>query len=139
MFEKNPSEQELLREVGIHRVTYQGTWLYESSGDPPKGTVTLAIYYEVYGDGLRSILNHWRDISCDRPAIELLLSSMKLKEELHLPYVRHGRYCFLNALNPNAFSTKQDLANALAASSVKWTLALWDEDKQAVYLIKYRH
>lgn len=138
MFEKKAIECELLREVGIARISYRGTWVYESSGSLPEGGVTVAIYYEVHGDDVGATIKHWGDISYSRTAIDLLISSIRREENLHLPYVHRGRYRFVNALKAETFSSQQDIAEALSASRPKWTLALWDEEKQAVYLIKYR-
>lgn len=138
MFERKPTEQDLLREVGIERISYRGTWVYEYSGNIPEASVILAVYYEVHGDDISTIIKHWGDFSRNRTAIDLLISSIKLDEDIHLPHINHGRYHFFNALKPEAPSSRQNMEDALSASRPKWTLALWDEDKQAVYLIKYR-
>lgn len=139
MFERKLTEQDLLREVGIDRISYRGTLVYESSGSLPEGGVTVAIYYEVHGDDVSTIIKHWGDISCNRTAIDLLISSIRLEEDLHLPYVHRGRHRFVNALKSETFSFQQDIAEALSASRPKWTLALWDADKQMICLIRYRN
>lgn len=138
MFEKKAIECELLREVGIARISYRGTWVYEYSGSIPEGSVILAVYYEVHGDGISTIIRHWGDISLNRTTIDLLISSIKLEEDIHLPNINHGRYLFFSSSKPELSSSRQDMEDALSASRPKWTLALWDEEKQAVYLIKYR-
>ena len=73
-----------------------------------------------------------------RSAINNLISSMKLEEELPLPPVKHGRYHFFNALKPAAMYSAKEVADAAAASTMRWTLALWDEDQQEICVIKYR-
>ena len=85
--ERKMDEQDILREVGIHRDAYRGSWVYGLSGTAPNGEVVLAIYYEVNGEDINSDIKHWRDIPHSRSAINHLLSSMKLEEELPLPYV----------------------------------------------------
>ena len=138
MVKKRTDEQSILREVGIYRAAYRGTWVYESFGDAPNGNVILVIYYEVTGEDISSDIKHWRDIPRSRAAINSLLSAMNLKENLPLPHVKHGRYYFLNALKPAAFSSAKEVEAAASASAMKWTLALWDEDKQTISVVKYR-
>ena len=112
--------------------------MYELSGTAPNGEVVLAIYYEVNGEDINSDIKHWRDIPHSRSAINHLLSSMKLEDELPLPHVKHGRYRFFKALKPAAMYSVKEVADAAAATTMRWTLALWDEDRQELCVIKYR-
>lgn len=136
--ERKMDEQDILREVGIHRNAYRGAWIYELSGAAPNGEVVLAIYYEVGEEDISADIKHWHDIPHSRSAINNLLSSMKLEEELPLPHVKHGRYHFFNALKPAAMYSVKEVADAAAAPTMRWTLALWDEDQQEICVIKYR-
>ena len=136
--ERKMDEQDILREVGIHRDAYRGSWVYELSGTAPNGEVVLAIYYEVSEEDISADIKHWRDIPHSRSAINDLLSSMKLEEELPLPHVKHGRYHFFNALKPAAMYSVKEVADAAAAPTMRWTLALWDEEQQEICVIKYR-
>lgn len=135
--ERKMDEQDILREVGIHRDAYRGSWVYELSGTAPNGEVVLAIYYEVNGEDINSDIKHWRDIPHSRSAINNLLSSMKLEEELPLPHVKHGRYHFFNALKPAAMYSAKEVADVAAAPTMRWTLALWDEDQREICVVKY--
>ena len=112
---KRTDEQSILREVGIYRAAYRGTWVYESFGDAPNGNVILVIYYEVTGEDISSDIKLWRDIPHSRAAINSLLSAMNLP----LPHVKHGRYYFLNALKPVAFSSAKEIEAAASASAMK--------------------
>lgn len=136
--ERKMDEQDILREVGIHRDAYRGSWIYEISGTAPNGEVVLAIYYEVSEEDISADIKHWRDIPRSRSAINNLLSSMKLEEELPLPHVKHGRYRFFNALKPAAMYSAKEVADAAATPTMRWTLALWDEDQLEICVIKYR-
>lgn len=136
--ERKMDEQDILREVGIHRDAYRGSWIYEISGTAPNGEVVLAIYYEVSEEDISADIKHWRDIPRNRSAINNLLSSMKLEEELPLPHVKHGRYRFFNALKPAAMYSAKEVADAAATPTMRWTLALWDEDQLEICVIKYR-
>ena len=115
MVKKRTDEQSILREVGIYRTAYRGTWVYESFGDAPNGNVILVIYYEVIGEDISSDIKLWRDIPHSRAAIHSLLSAMNLP----LPHVKHGRYYFLNALKPVAFSSAKEIEAAASASAMK--------------------
>ena len=139
MAKKITDEQDILHEVGIYRAAYRGTWVYESSGDAPNGNVILVIYYEVNEEDISSDIKHWRAIPHSRSAINILISTMNLKENLPLPHVKHGRYYFRNALKPVAFSSAKEVEAAASASAMKWTLALWDEDKQTISVVKYQN
>ena len=136
--EKKMDEQDILREVGVHRDAYRGSWVYELSGTVPNSEVVLAIYYEVSEEDISADIKHWRDIPHSRAAINNLLSSMKLDKELPLPHVKHGRYHFFNALKPAAMYSAKEVADAAVAPTMRWTLALWDEDQLEICVIKYR-
>lgn len=134
--ERKMDEQDILREVGIHRDAYRGSWVYELSGTVSNGEVVLAIYYEVSEKDISADIKHWRDIPHSCSAINNLLASMKLEEELPLPHVKHGRYHFFNALKPAAMYSANEVADAAAAPTMRWTLALWDEDQQEICVVK---
>lgn len=138
MREKRTDEQDILQEVGIFRASYRGTWIYEVSGDAQEGQVVLAVYYDVSEDDISNDIKHWRDVPHSRAAINQLLSSMKLSEDLPLPYVKHGRYHFFNAMKPAASYSLKDVAAVASTSTMRWTLAFWDEDKQSISVVKYR-
>lgn len=122
--ERKMDEQDILREVGIHRDAYRGSGIYELSGTAPNGEVALAIYYEVSEEVISADIKHWRDIPHSRSVINNLLSSMKLEGELPLPHVKHGRYHFFNALKPAAMYSVKEIADTVAAPTMRWTLAL---------------
>lgn len=138
MTSKPMDEQDILREVGIHRVYYRGLWTYERSSNAPNGKVSLIIYYEVCEDDIALDIKHWHSIPHGRTALNSLLSSMKLEEPLPLPEVQNWRYHFFNALNPSASFSSKEITAAASASIMNWSLALWDEDRRAIYIIKYR-
>ena len=72
------------------------------------------------------------------PEADLPGQLMKLEEELPLSHVKHGRYRFFNALKPAAMYSVKEVADAAAATTMRWTLALWDEDQQELCVIKYK-
>ena len=56
--ERKMDEQDILREVGIHRDAYRGSWVYELSGTVSNGEVVLAIYYEVSEKDISADIKH---------------------------------------------------------------------------------
>lgn len=63
---------------------------------------------------------------------------MRLEELTLLPEVQNGRYHFFNALKSSALSSSKEITAAASTSVMNWTLALCDEDRKAIYIIKYR-
>lgn len=138
MMSKSIDEQDILRDAGIHKAYYRGSWTYERSSDAPNGSVLFIIYYEICEDDIDFDIKHWHSVPHGRTVLNNLLSSMKLEEPLPLPKVKNGRYHFFNALNPAASYSSKEITAAASSSIMNWTLALWDEDRKAIYIIKYR-
>lgn len=136
--ERKMDEQDILREVGIHRAYYRGSWTYECSSNAPNGKVLLIIYYEICEDDIGIDIKHWHSVPHEHTVLKTLLSSMKLEEPLPLPEVQNGRYNFFNALKSSALSSSKEITAAAASSIMNWALALWDEDRKDIYIIKYR-
>ena len=46
-------------------------------------------------------------------------------------------HTFINALKLAAMYSAKEVADVAAAPTMRWTLALWDEDQQEICVVKY--
>lgn len=139
MIEKPRDEQSILREAGINRAAYHGSWIYESSDSTTKRNILLAFYYEINPDDISTDIKHWYNIQYSRVALRQLLSSMNLEGDIFFPSIQNGRFHFFNELKPAASYYSSEISDASSISRKSWKLSLWDEEKQAIYIVKFKN
>ena len=133
-------KRDYLKQFKIGEAEYSESLIYESYGGLQNDGLMLAIYYDVDTTKIVHQLDSWKKIS-DFQAISSILKNVSsyFGLDFEIPKIANGNFqLYDNSQHKELYSEAEINTLLLHSEDVNFSLAVWDAEKNAIYIIEYR-
>ena len=109
-------EQHYLCEIGLEKMPYGFSWLYQSYTEESLTHIKITTYYNVGEAFLQASIAAWGNLWDCRAALRKLVSSVYLESDLNLPFGKNGKFLFQLGYTPVVSDLKKIVQKTAALS-----------------------